>query len=117
MNEAEIRATALRQAIHLGIRDPEEQADYVADYVRGFREGFGESAQRERERCKSILCCAEAVGREDLARVLACTTDLPAGQAVNLLREAPLANTTENAFAAGCVDFLQHLQASRRGKK
>lgn len=113
MDEAEVRATALRGAINLGIRDPGEQAEYVTDYLSSFREG----AQRERERCKAILYSTEAVGRYQLAVVLACKTDLPAGQAVNLLRESPLAHTTENAFAPGCVDFLQHLQASKKGKR
>lgn len=113
MNESEIRATALRAAINLGIRDPGEQAKYVDEYTRGFQEAIRE----ERERCKAILNSPEAVGRDQLAVVLACKTDLPAGQAINLLQAAPLGDGGEERFAAGCVDFLQHLQASKKGKR
>jgi flagellar biosynthesis/type III secretory pathway protein FliH len=62
-------------------------------YAQSLAEGEAEGALAQRERCAAIITAPEARGREKTARALALETDLPADQALALLRSMPVASS------------------------
>lgn len=79
-----------------------EQQEQVQPAAEVEQATAGESAATsERERINQILGCAQAAGREQLARHLALKTDLSPEACAGILEESPVADTLESTEAPG----------------